>query len=70
MTSLSDLCTWRRIWRGLQWSERYGSHPGTPIVVGLIGIGAIAGGWVGAAIMTCIFGPLYVFGAYQRGDHP
>ena len=61
--------TLTRIARGLRWSERYGSHPGTPVICVLVALGAIAGGVLGAGIMMLVFGPLYLYGAYERG-HP
>ena len=33
-----------RLWRGLQWSERYGSHPGTVPLCAFLLMGAVAGG--------------------------
>lgn len=55
---------------GLQDLPRYGDHPGTPIIVWLLVIGALAGGWIGALLMGAVFGPIYLIGAYDRGnDH-
>ena len=59
--------TSRQIWRGFRYSDKYGSHPGTPILIGLIIMGIYAGGWIGGSIMTLIFGSVYVYGAYERG---
>jgi hypothetical protein len=58
----------RRVWRGLRYSDTYGSHPGTPWLIGLTFVGAVAGGIGGAVIMLAFLGPLYLFGAYERGD--
>jgi hypothetical protein len=64
----------RTIWRGLHYSDKYGSHPGTPWMVLLPFVGFLAGierGWrsglIGALAMVLIFGPPYLFGAYERG---
>lgn len=57
----------RQIWRGMQYSDEYGSHPGTPIVLGAVFLGGLAGGWVGAVMMLVVFGALYLYGAYERG---
>lgn len=65
----------RRIWRGLHYSDKYGSHPGAPWVVALPLIAFVAGldhglvrSTIGAVVMLVIFGPLYLYGAYERGD--
>jgi hypothetical protein len=57
----------RRLWKGARWSERYGSHPGTPVLVMLVTIGGIAGSWPGALVMLLTFGPMWLFGAWERG---
>jgi hypothetical protein len=31
-------------------------------------LGFVAGQFVGAAIMLVFYGPLYLYGAYERGD--
>lgn len=64
----------RRIIRGCGDLPGYGPHPGTPVLVVLIGLGAIAGlgraGWrgglFGALVMGVIFGSMYLYGAYDR----
>lgn len=57
---------------------RYGlkDHPGTPILVGFAVLGGVAGAergftWsiCGAGIMLAIFGPMYLFGAWESGRH-
>ncbi len=60
-------------WKGCFYLPGYGTHSGTPILIGLIIIGALAGvegGWkkslVGAAIMALFFGPMYLIGSYER----
>lgn len=58
----------RRIIRGLRWSERYGSHPGTPTMIVILALGAIAGGFRGVALMAIVFVPLYLYGAWERGS--
>lgn len=57
----------KRIWRGLCWSEKYGDHPGTMPLIAYCLIGAVSAGWVGFLGMLLIFGPLYIYGAYERG---
>lgn len=57
-----------RIWRGMHWSEQYGSHPGNAPVVAMIVLGCLAGGVTGAVVMALMFGPLYIIGAYKRGE--
>ena len=59
----------RRILRGLSYSEHCGSHPGTPVIAALVILGAVAGGIAGASIMAAVFGPLYLYGAYERGRY-
>jgi len=59
--------TVKAILRGISYVEGYGEHPGTIILVWLVLLGAIAGGWMGALIMLLVFGPLYLWGAYDRG---
>lgn len=57
-----------RIRRGLRYSEKYGSHPGTAPLVAFVLLGAVAGGIIGAGIMLAVFGPFYLLGAYERGQ--
>lgn len=57
----------RAILRGMGYVEGYGPHPGTPIIVGLLILGWMAGTWMGALAMLAIFGPVYVYGAWSRG---
>lgn len=61
------MSTLKRIWKGLFWSEKYGSHPGTFILIWLLALGLIAGGWIGLSIFFVSFVPLYLAGAYERG---
>lgn len=68
-TDQTPLSAWRRIVRGIRWSPKYGSHPGTPWALFFIGLGAVAGGWIGAFVMAAVFGPLYLWGAYETGGH-
>lgn len=59
----------KRIWRGLHWSEKYGDHPGTPWLIGFVLLGIVASGHlIGGVLMFVLFGPLYLWGAYERGD--
>lgn len=58
----------RRIWSGLHYSEKYGSHPGTFPMVLFVVAGAAAGGWLGFLMMSAYFVPLYLMGAYDRGN--
>lgn len=65
----------KRIWRGLHYSDKYGSHPGTPWMIAFPVLGFVAGldsgfsrALFGAAVMLVVFGPLYLYGAYMRGD--
>ena len=64
----------RRIARGLRESPEYGPHPGTPVMVGMIILGMAAGidrgvwgATAGGCAMALIFGPLYLYGAWERG---
>jgi len=64
----------KRIIKGIRYSEKYGSHPGNIWIIVLIVMGFIAGygvglteAIIGAAAMLAIFGPIYLFGAYERG---
>lgn len=64
----------RRIKLGACWSPEHGDHPGTPILLFLIGLGALAGhkgGWLGAlfgaSIMAIIFGSMWLVGCYDSG---
>lgn len=66
----------RTIRRGLGTTPECGPHPGTGIVVILIGAGVAAGwqsgGWKGAlfglAVSVAVYGPMYLYGAYERGN--
>lgn len=63
-------------WRGCGTLPHVGSHPGTGVLVGLVCItgaaGAQAGGLVGftaaSIIGVCIYGPMYLYGAYSRAQ--
>lgn len=56
-----------QIVRGLRTHPEYGPHPGTPFLMILILLGAMAGQWKGALAMAGVFGPMYLYGAYERG---
>lgn len=56
-----------RIIAGLRWSKECGDHPGTVPLVAMVALGAVAGGFVGAGVMLAMFGPLYLYGAWERG---
>lgn len=45
----------------------FNGHPGTPIIVWVSMLGFAAGEWAGVAIMLGIYGPLYLYGAWERG---
>ena len=53
-------------------SFRFKNHPGTPILVWVVVIGAIAGlpsferAILGALLMLVVFGPVYLLGAWER----
>ena len=57
----------QRVVRGCCYSEEYGSHPGTPILIFLVLAGCVARFPVGGIIMLIVFGPMYLFGAWERG---
>ena len=42
-------------------------HPGTPVLLILAGFGYLAGSWAGLGIMLLIYGPIYLYGAWERG---
>lgn len=46
---------------------RFRNHPGNVPLIGMTVLGAVAGGWPGAAIMLALFGSVYLFGAYEGG---
>lgn len=62
-----------RVIRGC-WTLPYvGAHPGTPALIAFTAMGAAAGardGWhgalVGVGLMLTVFGPMYLWGAYDR----
>ena len=63
-----------RIIKGAQYSEKYGSHPGTPVLVFCTILGALAGldkgisgACIGAGIMLVCFGSLWLIGCWERG---
>lgn len=65
----------KKIRLGLTDLEGYGEHPGTVVVIGLVSMGALAGarqgikGLIcGALFMAVFFAPMYLYGAYSRGD--
>lgn len=65
---------WRCIITGCGNLPGYGPHPGTAYLVALVLLGGIAGlqrGWeagpIGAGVMLAVFGPMYLYGAFERG---
>ena len=66
---------WRRIVLGACWSEEQGSHPGTPLLLILTLMSAVAGmqenGWRGAAVaggmMLAGMGSLWLWGCHAAG---
>lgn len=64
----------KQCWSGCFWLPHVGSHPGTAVCFGLIAITGIAGaqgggiiGFVAAsAFAAIIYGPMYLYGAYDR----
>jgi hypothetical protein len=57
----------KTILAGLRWSKECGDHPGTVPLLCLVGLGAAAGGFVGALVMTAIYGPMFLWGCWCRG---
>jgi NhaP-type Na+/H+ and K+/H+ antiporter len=64
-----------RLVKGAQYSEKYGSHPGTPILIFFVAVGALAGldkgiygACIGAAVMLAWFGSLWLIGCWERGE--
>ena len=64
-----------RFIRGARYSEKYGSHPGTPLLLGFTALGALAGadgglfGSIGGAVF--MFAPifcLWLVGCWDRGE--
>jgi hypothetical protein len=45
-----------------------GSHPGTFVFLAMVVLGYFAGGIVGSVILLVCFIPLYLTGAYFRGE--
>lgn len=65
--------TLRHIIRGCKTLPHSGEHPGTIFLLGFVCIGTLAGmhgGWIGMGIgglvMLVVFGPFYLWGAYER----
>lgn len=61
--------------RGCRALPHVGGHPGTGVVVAFVAMGFVAGvragiakGLIGALIMLAIFGPMYLWGAYDRAQ--
>ena len=52
--------------RGCGTLPHVGPHPGTCFVSLLIAVGALMGGYFGAAMMALVMLPLYLIGAYER----
>ncbi len=51
--------------RGMGYLPHVGSHPGTPWLVFFLLIG-LAGSLWGLVFMAAAFGPIYLWGAYDR----
>lgn len=65
----------RCTWLGLTNLPGYGYHPGTPALLLMVISGALIAGerdWrngvIAAGATLLVFGPIYLAGAYQRGD--
>lgn len=65
-----------RLIRGCGYLPTCGSHPGTGILIILILCGGLAGAdkgicgvFFGAGLMTLCFGPIYLYGAYDRAKY-
>lgn len=65
----------RQIIRGCGTLPHVGEHPGTVLVVFIVVLGVVAGGrggWLGAllggVLMLGVFGPMYLWGAYDRAN--
>ena len=65
----------RRCCRSMRYSRKYGSHPGTLPVAGMIIVGAIVGlerswlfGLIGAGAMAVLLLPVWLTGCYTRGN--
>lgn len=52
--------------RGCRALPFVGPHPGTAALILLCLLGLLAGGIVGAIAVLGIFGPVYLYGAYDR----
>jgi len=52
----------------MHYSEHYGSHPGTLPLVLFVLLGYAVGGFGGMAIAMAGLLPLYLLGAYARGN--
>jgi len=66
----SELCGYgmRQMYRGTGHLPHVGSHPGSLWIVIFAIMGALAGGIVGVAVMVGVFGPVYLWGAYDRAN--
>lgn len=65
----------RQIIRGCGYLPHVGEHPGTGMIVLFVIMGAVAGlhaGWRGALggalLMGAVFGPMYLYGAWDRAN--
>jgi hypothetical protein len=56
----------RHVVRGCGTLPKCGPHPGTIWLAFFILTGAIAVSWLGAVVTLGFFGPLYLYGAYER----
>jgi len=64
----------RRLVRGMRYSEKYGSHPGTvPLLMFVVlgGLASLSRGWLyglcGAGAVLITFGIVYLYGCWERG---
>lgn len=52
---------------GLRSDTMCGSHPGTIVLVMLILLGLVAGGWLGALVFAAVCIPPFAWGVWERG---
>ena len=66
----------KRIIKGSQYSEKYGSHPGTPVLIFGVILGGLAGlanpndpsFIIGAIIAAGFLVPMWAIGCWERGE--
>jgi len=65
----------KRLIRGARYSEKYGHHPGTEMLVAILVCGAIAGlrhgiwGALAGFFLAAVFAvPLWLIGCWERGE--